>query len=85
MRNLKPEHHLCHLSAWERLLEGCCHAFCKHLILCQLLVVHIEDVVNLAAWNNEGVTLCHWVDVEESVEFFALCALVAWYLSSCYL
>ena len=75
--HFESEHSLAYLDTWESALDGYSHLLCKHLILGNLVVLHIEDVVHFAARNDECVALHQRVDIEESVELFALSTLIA--------
>ena len=80
--HFKAKHHLCYFAAGECLLDGYGNAFGKLLVAAYLVVVHIEDVINFAAGNHQGVTFHQRVNVEECVELVVLSALVAGYFAS---
>ena len=82
--HLKTQNHLGYLLAREGLLYGQSHTLCKHLITGQLVVVHIEDIVNLTARNHQRVSLYQRVDIKKCIELVVLGALVAGYFASCY-
>ena len=82
MGYFETQHHLGYLFAGEGLLDGQGHLFGKHLIAGNLVVVHVEDVIYLAAGNHKGMTLHQRIDVEESIELLVLGALVTGYLTS---
>ena len=85
MWHFESEHGLSYFHTWECFADGEGYVFCEDLETCYFIVFHIEDVVNFAAWDAECVAFCLWVDVEKCVKLFVLSALVAWYLSLCYL
>ena len=53
--HFQAKYHLCYLAAGEGALDGCCHALGKLLVSGQLVVVHIKEVVNLTAWDDQRV------------------------------
>lgn len=77
MGYFQAEHHLCHLLAREGFAHGQRHTLGKKLELGELVVVHVEDVVDFPAWNDQRVAFLQGVDVEKGVELVALGTLVA--------
>ena len=51
--------------------------FGKGLELGNLIVLHVEDIVDLTTGDHQCVAFCHRVDVEESVELVAFGTFVA--------
>ena len=82
MGHFETEYYLGHLLTGERLANGLGHTLGKHLELCNLIILHVEDVVHFATRNHQGVTLHQRIDVEECVELLILCAIVAGNLTS---
>ena len=75
--HFQSQHHLCHLLTGEGTSDGQRHALGKELERGQFVVVHIKDVIYLAARNHQRVTLHQRINVKECVELLVLCALVA--------
>ena len=84
VRNLKAEHGHADLAAGEGLLYCHGHFLGEHYHFGQLVVVHVEKVVNLPARYYERVALGQGVDVEKCVELIVLGAFVAGYFAGCY-
>ena len=80
--HFETQHHLGYLLTGKSLLDGEGHLLGKHLLTGNLVVVHIEDVINFPTGDYEGMTLYERIDVEECVELLVLGALVAGNLTS---
>ena len=83
MWDFKPEDNLSYFLAWESCPDGACHLLGKQLELCQIGIFHVENIINLFAWNHQSVGFPYWVDVKEGIEFLVFSAFVAWYLTGC--
>ena len=77
MRHLKSEHSLTYLFAREDTLYCHRHLLGKHLESSNLIIFHIEDVVDLTTRNDQRVTFYQRVDVEKSIKLFVLGTLEA--------
>ena len=83
MRNLKTQYNLSHFLAWESSLDGLSNLLGENLKLCQVIILHVEDVIYLLAGNHQCMTFADRANVEESIELVAFCTLVARNLSCC--
>ena len=76
VRNFESQYGHAHFAAGNGAAHGACHACGEDVERGEFLVVEVEDVVDFAAGNDEGVALGHGVDVEKGVEALVLGALV---------
>ena len=77
VRHLETENHLCHFLAGEGSLDGLSHFLGEDFKFGQVLVFHVEDIVNFFSWNHQCVTFTDRADIEECIKLVAFCTLVA--------
>ena len=80
---LKTEHNLCHFLTGESCFNGTSYPLGKHFKLGQLIIIHVENIVNLPARYNQSVPLCDGINVEKRIELIAFGTFVAWDLPCC--
>ena len=82
VRYFEAQNHCCYPITTAKRLNFCCNLFCEDNHTLQCLVIEVIEVVNLLLWNDQSVSLCEWIDVEECVITIVFSDLVAWNLSS---
>ena len=75
--HFESQHSLTYLHAWESGLDGDGNLLGEQLEASQYIVLHVEDIVYLAARNDQRVALDERIDVKKSVVFVVFGNFVA--------